>query len=48
EDLDELLRLSDAVVVMHDGCLSEKLPSRGLTARELGLRMSGAHGHGDA
>lgn len=42
EDLDELLRLADRVVVMHDGCLSESLQSSGLTARELGLRMSGA------
>ncbi len=42
EDLDELLRLSDRVVVMHDGHMSESLPGAGLTARELGLRMSGA------
>ncbi len=42
EDLDELLRLSDRVVVMHDGHMSESLPGAGLTPRELGLRMSGA------
>ncbi|WP_430881483.1 ABC transporter ATP-binding protein [Granulosicoccus sp. 3-233] len=42
EDLDELLRLSDRVVVMHDGHMSESLPGSGLTPRELGLRMSGA------
>lgn len=42
EDLDELLRLSDRVVVMHDGHMSESLPCAGLTPRELGLRMSGA------
>lgn len=42
EDLDELLRLSDRVVVMHDGRMSESLPNTGLTSRELGLRMSGA------
>lgn len=40
EDLDELLRLSDQVVVMHNGKLSEALT--GATAKELGLRMSGA------
>lgn len=42
EDLDELLRLSDQVVVMHNGSLSQALPARDLSARELGLRMSGA------
>ena len=42
EDLDELLRLSDRVVVMHNGHMSESLPCTGLSARELGLRMSGA------
>jgi len=42
EDLDELLRLSDQVVVMHNGALSQSLPADGLSARELGLRMSGA------
>ncbi|ASJ70482.1 ABC transporter ATP-binding protein [Granulosicoccus antarcticus] len=42
EDLDELLRLSDRVVVMHNGHMSESLTSQGLSARELGLRMSGA------
>lgn len=42
EDLDELLRLADQVVVIHNGHLSAPLPSAGLTSRELGLRMSGA------
>lgn len=42
EDLDELLRLADQVVVIHDGKLSDPLPSVGLSSRELGLRMSGA------
>ena len=45
EDLDELLRLSDRVVVMHNGNMSESLPCSGLSARELGLRMSGAFDH---
>jgi len=43
EDLDELLRLADVIVVMHNGRLSEPMPAVGLTARELGLHMSGAH-----
>ena len=42
EDLDELLRLADTVVVMHEGRTSEALPAAGLDARELGLRMTGA------
>jgi ABC-type uncharacterized transport system ATPase subunit len=42
EDLDELLRLSDQVVVMHNGSLSQALPANDLSTRELGLRMSGA------
>lgn len=42
EDLDELLRLADQVVVMHNGTLSQALPASNLSARELGLRMSGA------
>lgn len=42
EDLDELLRLADRVVVIHNGKVSNPLSSAGLTSRELGLRMSGA------
>jgi simple sugar transport system ATP-binding protein len=42
EDLDEILRLADQVVVIHNGKLSAPLTSAGLTSRELGLRMSGA------
>ncbi len=42
EDLDELLRLSDEVVVMYNGQLSKPVQASGLSPRELGLRMSGA------
>ncbi len=41
EDLDELLRLSDVVVVMHNGCVSEPMLNSGLTAQQLGIAMSG-------
>ena len=41
EDLDELLRLSDTVVVLHDGRLSTPRPTLGLDVRELGLAMTG-------
>ena len=42
EDLDELLRLSDVIVVMHNGCISPAMPAEQLTARQLGLQMSGS------
>jgi len=42
EDLDELLRLADTVVVMHDGTLSAPRPAAGLDVRALGLAMTGA------
>ncbi len=41
EDLDELLRLSDRVAVLHRGRLSASLPASGVTVRELGLLMTG-------
>jgi general nucleoside transport system ATP-binding protein len=41
EDLDELLRLSDRVAVLHRGRLSPTMPASGVTARELGLLMTG-------
>ena len=41
EDLDELLRLSDRVAVMHRGRLSATMPTSGVTVRELGLLMTG-------
>ena len=45
EDLDELLRLADTVVVMQGGRLSAPRSAAGLGARELGLAMSGADTH---
>jgi general nucleoside transport system ATP-binding protein len=45
EDLDELLRLSDRVAVMHRGELSPTMPTSGVTVRELGLLMTGQAGH---
>ena len=41
EDLEELLRLSDRVAVLHRGRLSASLPTSGVTVRELGLLMTG-------
>lgn len=45
EDLDELLRLSDRVAVMHRGRLSPAMPAAGVTTRELGLLMAGQARH---
>ncbi|HEX6012581.1 MAG TPA: ABC transporter ATP-binding protein [Geminicoccaceae bacterium] len=45
EDLDELMRLSDRVAVMHRGRLSEAMPASGVTVRELGLLMTGQVRH---
>lgn len=42
EDLDELLRLSDDIAVMHDGHLIEAVPTDQLSIEDLGMRMSGA------
>lgn len=41
EDLDELLRLSDYIQVMHNGQLSKAYPTADLTSRILGVLMSG-------
>jgi general nucleoside transport system ATP-binding protein len=45
EDLDELMRLSDRVAVMHRGRLSKAMPASGVTVRELGLLMTGQVRH---
>jgi simple sugar transport system ATP-binding protein len=45
EDLDELMRLSDRVAVLHRGRLSEAMPTSGVTVRELGLLMTGQVRH---
>jgi simple sugar transport system ATP-binding protein len=41
EDLDELMRLSDRIAVIHRGHLSEAEPSETLDRGSLGLRMAG-------
>jgi simple sugar transport system ATP-binding protein len=41
DDLEELLRLSDRVAVLHRGRLSTSMPTSGVTVRELGLLMTG-------
>jgi simple sugar transport system ATP-binding protein len=45
EDLDELMRLSDRIAVLHRGRLSEAMPTGGVTIRELGLLMTGQVRH---
>jgi simple sugar transport system ATP-binding protein len=45
EDLDELLALSDRVVVMYRGRMSAAMPRGDVTIRQLGLMMAG-HGFG--
>ena len=45
EDLEELLRLADRVAVMHRGRLSDTMPAKGVTVRELGLLMTGQSLH---
>jgi simple sugar transport system ATP-binding protein len=41
EDLEELMALSDRIQVIYHGRLSEPIDARDVTARELGLMMSG-------
>ena len=41
EDLDELLSLSDQVMVMHRGTLSQPMRANLLTPRDLGIHMTG-------
>ena len=41
EDLDELLALSDRIVVIYHGQLSQPMDTHQVTAREIGLIMSG-------
>lgn len=43
EDLEELLALSDKVVVMFDGRMTAPIAADGVTIQKLGLLMSG-HG----
>jgi simple sugar transport system ATP-binding protein len=44
EDLDELLALSDRIVVMYGGRLVGEVPASGADASTIGLMMAGAHG----
>lgn len=41
EDLDEVLRLSDRAMAIHEGRLSSAVPTDGLDARRLGMMMAG-------
>jgi simple sugar transport system ATP-binding protein len=44
EDLDELLALSDRIVVMYGGRLVGEVPASGADPSTVGLMMAGAHG----
>jgi ABC-type uncharacterized transport system ATPase subunit len=44
EDLDELMRLSDRIAVIHRGQLSQAEPTEDLDRGKLGLRMAGHDG----
>jgi ABC-type uncharacterized transport system ATPase subunit len=48
EDLDELIELSDRVLVMSDGALVYETASPGRDRTEIGHRMGGGGGHGHA
>jgi simple sugar transport system ATP-binding protein len=43
EDLDELLELSDRIVVMLEGRLTFAVDRRGASAAEIGRHMTGHH-----
>jgi simple sugar transport system ATP-binding protein len=44
QDLDELIALSDRLVVLNEGRLSHALPVEGVKVEEIGLLMGGVHG----
>ncbi len=44
QDLDELLEIADDFAALNEGRLSPVRPVKGLTIREIGLMMGGAHG----
>ncbi|MEP3279521.1 MAG: ABC transporter ATP-binding protein [Stappiaceae bacterium] len=48
EDLDELMTLSDRIVVMFHGLLSLPISPENVTQQEIGLMMSGQSGFGEA
>ena len=41
EDLDEILALSDSIIVMYDGCASEPFENRNVDIASLGMMMAG-------
>ena len=43
EDLDEILELSDRIVVMHDGKIVYETPGAGADAQSIGAHMLGSH-----
>ena len=43
EDLDEILELSDRVVVMHEGRIVHEMPAEGADPQEIGHHMLGHH-----
>lgn len=43
EDLDEILELSDRIVVMHAGRIVHETPAIGADAQAIGARMLGSH-----
>ena len=43
EDLDEILELSDRIVVMHNGQIVHETPGAGADAQEIGSHMLGSH-----
>ena len=44
EDLDEILALTDRVIVMYEGAIAGDLDSDAATAEEIGYLMAGGHG----
>jgi simple sugar transport system ATP-binding protein len=48
QDLDEILEISDRVVVISKGQLSAARDAHGITREEIGLLMGGSHGEGAA
>ncbi|SFR14405.1 ABC transporter ATP-binding protein [Poseidonocella sedimentorum] len=44
QDLDELMEIADRFGALNEGRLSEIRPAAGLTVKEIGLMMGGAHG----
>jgi len=42
EDLDELLSLSDRIIVMYEGQIAGEMPAEGADIHTIGLMMAGA------